>query len=656
MSKANSILVQKTCRLLVVVAGVVALLPDAGAQTYSGHGGESVSPEVLAKYAAPALDSNLSGKIQSMFDVRSPGMGTITEDGKALFFSWQVTGTSQIWKLDAPKGFPIQLTGGEAPTTNRGLTPDGRYVLVTRGRGGAEYDGLFLLPTKGGALQEVYMKDKVKIQSIIPSRDSKFIYFAANDIKPESYALYRYTIATKSKELLFSDEGNWSIEDIRGGEEILLAKWLGGAQIEVYTFSLRSKKLTARFGQGEVEDYYSQFAAQPGSILTTSNKFGDFRRLYLVSPEGKFSPITPEQKHDVTDFSIDEAHQRILYTINDQGFTRLFAMDAKTFKPALLPQLPAADHIKFGATTVDGRFVTLSVEAGNAPPTSYVYDWKTKKLAQWVIPSTPEIDTSKFASTKLEFYPARDGTQIPMLVRRPDECAKELCPVVVYFHGGPESQSRPGFDKFAQLIVDAGMIYVAPNVRGSDGYGKKWLDSDNGPKRLNVITDIEDCSKFIRANWKRGGVSPKIGISGASYGGYSTLIGMTMFAGAFDAGVASVGMSNLITFLMNTAPYRRILRISEYGDPEKDKDALLKLSPITYVDRVTAPLMILQGANDPRVPAGEAIQLHDALTKRNIPSQLIIFPDEGHGASKRLNQVLEIGHTVGFFEKHLKRK
>ncbi len=236
-----------------------------------------------------------------------------------------------------------------------------------------------------------------------------------------------------------------------------------------------------------------------------------------------------------------------------------------------------------------------------------------------------------------------------MFVRRPKLC-QSSCPVIVHFHGGPESQSTPGFDTLSQMFIDEGFIYVEPNVRGSDGYGKTWLHSDDGAKRLSVITDIEDCAKFIKANWN----APKIGIMGWSYGGYSTLVGMSMFAGDYDAGVALVGMSNLVTFLENTAPYRRKLRATEYGDPEKDKESLLKLSAISYLDKIQSPLMIIQGASDPRVPVGEAIQMYEALQEKNIPAQLIVFSDEGHGAIKRDNKVQEIGHTLQFFKTHLK--
>jgi dipeptidyl aminopeptidase/acylaminoacyl peptidase len=225
--------------------------------------------------------------------------------------------------------------------------------------------------------------------------------------------------------------------------------------------------------------------------------------------------------------------------------------------------------------------------------------------------------------------------------------------VVIHFHGGPEAQSVAGFHVFAQMFVDEGMIFVEPNVRGSDGYGKTWFHSDDGPKRLNVISDIQDAALFIKQKWAVGGRAPKVGIMGWSYGGYSTLMGMTMFGGTYDAGVALVGMSNLLTFLNNTAPYRRALRTPEYGDPVTDKEALIKLSPVTYLDRVQSPLMIVQGANDPRVPVGEAIQIHQLLESRKIESSLIIFPDEGHGADKRANKVLELGHAVGFMKKHL---
>ncbi len=364
---------------------------------------------------------------------------------------------------------------------------------------------------------------------------------------------------------------------------------------------------------------------------------------------------------DVSGFSIDPARRYVYAALNDGGYQRLDVLDAKTFAKAALPLPKDAEQVYAGRATPDGRFVTLGVETAQAPRTSYVWDWDRKALTQWVLPSAPEVDLSAFVPAKLMAYPARDGTKIPMFVRFPKGCAPgenpaaDPCPVVVEFHGGPEAQATPGFSPYTQLFVDAGFVFVEPNVRGSDGYGRTWLDADNGARRLDIIGDIDDAGKWIRANWGRNGKAPRVGVTGGSYGGYSTLVAMTMFAGTYDAGAAIVGISNLETFLRNTAPYRRILRISEYGDPDKDGDVLKKLSPVTYLDRVKAPLLVIQGVNDPRVPAGEAIQIHDLLEKRGASSPLILFADEGHGASKRANLVLEIGHVIRFLEENLKR-
>ena len=623
---------------------------------YAGHGGESVPPEVLAKYAPPRLSPDVSRHIQSMLDVRSPGGGMLTPDAKQLFFTWTITGTRQIWRASGPLQFPSQMTGGEDPTSLADITPDGKQLVVSRDRKGEEYPGLYLLDPKGGALQEISHKPKVQTQYLFTTSDSKYVYFRANDKKSDSYALYRFEIATKKTEAVFEQEGIWAIADHVGTDKLLLVKEVGSNMEEYFEYDVPGKKLTPLFGQGERENYQAAYGPNPGEILVLTPKLGEFRRLYAWK-EGKLTPVSPDIKHDVSTFFIDEPKSKILYEINDGGYTRLAAMDAKTHKEIALPKLPPMDHVRHISTTRDGKFSIISIDPGNTIPSAYAVDWKGKKLVKWHSPSAPEIDPTTFARASLEEYPARDGTKIPMFVRRPKACEKpaEPCPVLVMFHGGPEGQAQPGFNVRVQLFVDAGFVVAEPNVRGSDGYGKTWLHADDGPKRLAVITDIEDAAKHIRKAWAIGGKAPKVGVMGGSYGGYATLVAMTMFAGAYDAGVSVVGISNLVTFLMNTAPYRRKLRTSEYGDPEvlADKEALIKLSPMTYLEKVSAPLLVIQGATDPRVPAGEGVQIKEALDAKKIPAELILFADEGHGAQKRDNQVLQYGHMVRFFQEQL---
>jgi dipeptidyl aminopeptidase/acylaminoacyl peptidase len=487
------------------------------------------------------------------------------------------------------------------------------------------------------------------------SLDSKWLYFTSNDVKKDAYAVYRWDLEKGARERIVEQDGLFAVADLADDGRLLLHRMTGALSADVWEWDPKTRALTPLFGQNEKEEHRAAYGARPGEIIVLTNKLGDFRRLYRWE-KAALTPIGVELKHDISSFSIDRTRRRILYTLNENGFTRPFALDAKTLKPLPLPALPDADHVFWGPTTPNGRFTTLGVDDGRRPIQAYVFDWQARRLDRWHAPNTPEVDSTRFARATADFYPARDGTKIPVLIRRPDKCASDPCPVVVSFHGGPEAQAKPGFSVHAQLFVEAGFVFVEPNVRGSDGYGKTWLRADDGPKRLQIITDIEDAAKWARQKFASKGASPKLGIYGGSYGGYSVLMGMTMFAGAYDAGVDVVGISNLKTFLLNTAPYRRILRISEYGDPVKDADALAKLSPITYVDRVKAPLLILQGATDPRVPAGEAVQIHEAFRNKGIASELMIFPDEGHGAQKRENRVLMVGHAIAFFEKHLKAR
>ena len=657
-------------RLAVPLALLQGVCCSALAQqtAYQGHGVESVAPELIAKYAPPPLDPAVSRRIQSMLDVRAPGLGVIAPDGSRLYFNWRVTGTQQIFRLDAPLGFPRQMTGGEDRTSVEAVSPDGKWLVVSRDEGGQENPGLYLQSTDGGPLKTVQKIDKVQTLFDFMTDGGKALYFHSNEASPDSYAIYRYDLATGARTLVFGEKGLWQVADHKGtGDDLrlLLSKATGSFAREYAELVPATKRFTPLLGAGEQTEYDVAYAAQPDELLVRTNKFSEFRRLYRWTIGGdatqkSFREVLAPPGMDVADFSIDHARRHIYASLNDGGYARLKVLDATTFETVDLALPRQAEQVHSGASTPNGRFVTIGIETAQSPPTSYVWDWRSQSLTQWVLPAAPEFDLSAFVAPKLMSYPARDGTPIPMFVRFPPGCAPDEnpttdpCPAVVEFHGGPEAQARPGFSPRGQLFVEAGFIFVEPNVRGSDGYGKSWLEADNGARRLDVISDIDDAGKWIRAHWGRNGKPPQVGVTGGSYGGYSTLVAMTMFAGTYDAGASIVGISNLQTFLRNTAPYRRRLRISEYGDPDQDAEALRKLSPVTYLDRVKGPLLLIQGVNDPRVPAGEAIQIHDELQARGIASPLILFPDEGHGASKRSNIALMAGYVIRFFEENLK--
>ncbi|MBK6697831.1 MAG: S9 family peptidase [Myxococcales bacterium] len=577
----------------------------------------------------------------------------------ALVFSWAVTGTQQIYRLDGPNRFPVQLTGGEDATAIVNVTPDGKTLVVARDTKGEEYPGLYLQSKDGGPLRVVMHKPKVQARAHRISKDGRYLYFTANDKKPDAYVVYRWDFKESRVETVFEQDGLWSVFDT-SGSKLLLAKATGSLSREIHELDLDKKTLVPLLGASEKEEYEVTYGKSEGELFVLTNKLGEYRRLYRAKRAGgagdkvePFVALSPELKADVTGFVVDDARTVLLYNVNEGGSTRLRVLDLASGKERPTPAVPDADHVRIASVARDGRHATLLVRTSGAPAIPLVLDLKANKVTPWALPSAPELDTASFVKATLEHYVAKDGTKIPMFVRRPKSCASEPCPVVVHFHGGPEAQSLSGFSAWAQLFVDAGFVWIDPNVRGSDGYGKAYLRADDGAKRLDVIGDIEDAAKHVRAAFAKNGKEPKVGVIGGSYGGYATLMAMTRFAGSYDAGVSIVGIANLVTFLNNTAPYRRALRISEYGDPEKDKEALVKLSPTTHVGNVKAPLLLIQGANDPRVPAGEAIQMVDALAARGVTTGLILFADEGHGSQKRENRVLELGHALRFMREHL---
>lgn len=661
-------------------------LPDAAPPTsgYQGLGAGSVDPALVAAHAPPPLPPDVEARIGAMLDLRGASAGAITQRGDRMVFTWRVTGTSQVWRLDGPDRFPVQLTGGGENTTLVGLALDDAHLVVSRDRGGSENPGLFWMDLAGGALTPIIDVPAVQARIAFITDDSRAVYYLANDREPASYALYRWDVATGARAEVFTEPGLWSVVDRRPRlaadgpatpgaactDVLLLSRDLGSEQNEVYQLDLGTGARTPLLGVGQpagvTEAYQVQFGPTPDEYVVRTDARDEFTRVYRWRA-GTFTALTPTTPHEISWAGIDQPRRRLYYVVNQDGYRRLHALDVRTGADVPLPRHPTlggADNVTLAGLSRDGQTMQVLFDGATQVPTVASYSWRTKRWTTWTLPSTPGVDPRTFVPVTLEHYPARDGTAIPMFVRRPAHCprpgdtavddARPPCPVVVQFHGGPEIQALPGFAPLAQAYVDAGFIYVEPNVRGSDGYGKTWLHADDGARRLDVVTDIEDCARHLRATWGHAGVAPRLGVYGRSYGGYSSMYAMTAFAGAFDVGVAEVGISNLLTFLANTAPYRRALRISEYGDPERDRDALIALSPITHAAKLAAPMLLLQGVNDPRVPVGEAIQFYDVIKQKGLPGGLILFPDEGHGTSKRSNQVLALGHTLAFFQAHLR--
>lgn len=333
--------------------------------------------------------------------------------------------------------------------------------------------------------------------------------------------------------------------------------------------------------------------------------------------------------------------EHLALVVNEGGFSRLVVWRLPGHRPLALPELPAGviTGLQFSA---DGENIALSLATPTAPADLWNLSLETRLLARWTKSEVGGLDADGFVAPELVTYPTFDqvnGSQreVPAFLFRPE--GEGPHPVLIHIHGGPESQYRPYFSStFQYLVRELGMVVIAPNVRGSNGYGKSYLKLDDGFKREDSVRDIGALLDWIEAQPDLD--AARVVVRGGSYGGYMVLASLVHYSDRLAAGIESVGISSFVTFLENTQPYRQDLRRAEYGD-ERDPEMrahLEAISPLNRVEKISRPLMISQGANDPRVPASESEQIFAALKEKGIPVWYLLAEDEGHGFRKKSNR------------------
>ena len=346
---------------------------------------------------------------------------------------------------------------------------------------------------------------------------------------------------------------------------------------------------------------------------------------------------------------LDDAGAKAALLWNAAGRSELEIRDLASSKTIARPKLPAelAGGLRFSK---DGRLLAMTVSGAATPPDIWVYDLAADRFRQVTHSPHAGVDLAKLIRPELVRFPAHDGLELSGWLYRPAGAAPY--PIVLSFHGGPEGQERPGFNSTCQALLANGIAVFAPNVRGSSGFGKKFVNLDNGALRKNGVRDIEAC---VEAVVKSGVADPRrIGIMGGSYGGYMVMAGLTEYPKTFAAGADLFGVVNFETFFKHTEPWMAAISKIEYGDPDTEAAMLRDLSPIHKVDRVTAPTIVLHGANDTNVPVVEAEQVVESLKKRGVPVEYVLFPDEGHGFRKTPNKIRAAVAIVQWFSKYLK--
>jgi dipeptidyl aminopeptidase/acylaminoacyl peptidase len=346
----------------------------------------------------------------------------------------------------------------------------------------------------------------------------------------------------------------------------------------------------------------------------------------------------------------------LLVERNDDGASQLALHDLVSGERVRDVPLPAAGcvaDVRLPAPrwSADCAAITLSVTGAELPGDVLLADTRTGAVAQ-LTRSADGLDGAKVSVPERHLVPTPDGEHVPCLVYRPAEPADPALAgsAVLQVHGGPEGQARQNYSPYVQALAAAGHTVLVPNVRGSTGYGKRWYSLDDRERRLDAVADLAALHAYLPAL----GLDPgRAALWGGSYGGYMVLAGLAFQPGLWAAGVDIVGISSLVTFLENTSAYRRAYREREYGTLARDREFLLAASPLTRIDQVRAPLFIIHGANDPRVPLSEAEQIHAALTGRGQECELLVYGDEGHGLAKRANRADAVPKAMAFLARHL---
>ena len=607
--------------------------------------------------APPLIQADVPKGIDPFIKIRWPIAGELAPDG-TFYFIFNPDGINQLYKVAPGKSQKdaVKLTTFKDGIGGYDLSDDGKWIAITAAVGGSEQFSLYLMNTSTDKLEDLLVDPKVVHANPVWRRDSKAFAYRANDQSPSDFHVYIMDLETRKPKKAYAAKGHHDPVDFnRDGSKLMVTKFSSASFSQLFEVNLangESREITPKGEEWSFEGV--GYTADEKSFLVNTNYKGDLMALHSIDlASGQITPIlTDLAGKEIDGAGFNEDRTILAVAVNEDGFSTLHLRKANDFSPMQGP--PLAKGL-VGNVTFRGPYMLYSLDNANTP--GLIYKWDTTKPTEPGVvltqADTQGIDVSKFPLPELVHYPSFDGTKIPAFMYLPADYQKgKKIPFIIQYHGGPESQFRPSFTRVFQYFVSQGYGVLAPNPRGSSGYGKAFIEADNYKNREKSVKDGIWAAKFLI---DQGYSEPKkIAAWGGSYGGFMTMAVITEAPELFGAACNVVGVVNFETFLEQTKDYRRALREAEYG-PLTDREFLKSISPIHKIDRITTPLMIAHGLNDPRVPVGEAMQIAVALKKRGTDVEELYFPDEGHGFAKEDNRLLYYQELAKFFDAHLKQ-
>lgn len=591
--------------------------------------------------------------IRQFIQMRWPVSARLSPDG-GLYFLHNPDGLNQLYVRPADGREAVKLT--DFPDGVAGYSPseDGRWIVVSAGVGGNEQYGLYLQEAGKPRVRALFVHPNVVYESVVWRRDSKAFAFRANDTSPADFHIYIYDLANNTATKVLGEAGSWSPEDFTSdGKRLMVTKYTSASYSQLFEIDLAAK---TRREITPIQEQWSfagiGYTQDDKHFIAASDYKADKTACVTIDVVGGVitRPFPQWDAHELDGGSFNEDRSALALSLNEGGYrtAHLYAMPDKKEIP-----LPPMDRGLVSNIDFCGKHMLYALDNARTPGLIHKWSWAEPASKPQVLTQadTQGIDVSQFPLPELVTYESFDGLKVPAFLYLPKGFqAGQKIPFVIQFHGGPEGQYRPTFDRTIQYLVSRGFGALAPNVRGSSGYGKKYLEMDNYKERMASVKDGIAGAKWLV---EKGYSTPaQTGVYGGSYGGFMVMAAITEAPEMFGAACNVVGIVNFQTFLERTKDYRRKLREVEYG-PLSDPEFLKSVSPIYKADRIRCPLLIAHGDNDPRVPIHEARQLYDALKKLERPVEIITFADEGHGFRKEPNRIAFAEKLAAFFEKHL---
>jgi dipeptidyl aminopeptidase/acylaminoacyl peptidase len=610
--------------------------------------------------AGPARAASRPSKrytIEQFMATTSVGGASFSPDESKILLSSNESGIFNAYVVPVAGGEPTPLTSSKTDTTFAvSFFPKDERILFTRDQGGNELNHLYVRDPDGKE-KDLTPGEKLKaaFAGFTPSGDA--FYVTTNERDARFFDVYRYDAKTYERAVFYKNEKGYFAGPISDdGKWVALTKPNTTADADLYLWNAATNDtvhLTPH--EGQVNYSPQDFDPEAKALYYTTTEGGEFARVRRYLMADKKHEDVEKADWDIVSTTFSHKGKYRVTAVNEDGRTAVRVLETATGSAVKVPQLPAADVTSIVISRSEAR-MAFYVNGDRSPSNLYVYAFGEAAPRRLTNSLTKEIDPEDLAESEVVRFKSFDGLAVPNILWKPlDAGPAAKAPALVWVHGGPGGQTRKGYSALIQYLVNHGYVVLGINNRGSSGYGQTFYTADDQKHGREPLWDCVEARKYLSSLPYVD--KDRIGIIGGSYGGYMVLAALSLKPEAFDVGIDLFGISNWVRTLESIPSWweaQRVALYKEIGDPVKQKDMLLEVSPLFHADKIKRPLMVLQGANDPRVIKPESDDIVAAVKKNGVPVEYVVFPDEGHGFAKKKNQIEGYRGILEFLDKNLK--